>query len=95
MTLPTDAVLRWRPDSLSTTAAQLRWHVAVLEAQTEQVNAAQRSAADHWHGHAAEAAAHRLSKDVTTGDHLVATLESVRTRLEGVADVAVDPEEPP
>lgn len=86
MTLPYQAVLRWRPDALSEAADRLRRHVRALEAQADRVLAARRSTAGHWHGEAADAAQHRLRRAVTTGEDLVLSLESARTRLSGVAE---------
>lgn len=86
MTLPYPAVLGWRPDELVTTSERLRWHLAVLESQVEAVCSVRRSAAGHWHGAAGVAAQHRLAVDVTVGDDLLTAMQTVRTRLAGVAD---------
>lgn len=86
MTLALHTVLAWRPGELATAADRLRRRIAELSAETEQLGSAKRATVGHWRGAAAGAAHLRLEEGVACGDELVASLEWVRSRLDGIAD---------
>ncbi|MGI9157708.1 MAG: WXG100 family type VII secretion target, partial [Marmoricola sp.] len=86
MTLGMGAVLAWRPGELATAADRLRRRIAELSTEVHRVGSAGQATADHWHGLASDAAHRRLQDDLACGDELVASLERVRSRLDGIAD---------